>query len=45
VANYIFKCLIEALMTPVTYWVVGKLKRAENEDYYDTKTKFSLIGK
>jgi len=45
VANYIFKCLIEALMTPVTYWVVAKLKRAENEDYYDTKTKFSLIGK
>lgn len=45
VANYIFKCLIEALMTPVTYWVVGKLKRAENEDYYDTKTRFSLIGK
>ncbi|MRR30610.1 VUT family protein, partial [bacterium] len=30
VANYIFKCLIEALMTPVTYWVVSKLKRAEN---------------
>lgn len=45
VANYIFKCLIEALMTPVTYWVVGKLKRAENEDYFDTKTRFSLIGK
>jgi queuosine precursor transporter len=45
VANYIFKCLIEALMTPVTYWVVGKLKRAENEDYFDIKTRFSLIGK
>ncbi|MBA4384889.1 MAG: transporter [Anaerolinea sp.] len=45
VANYIFKCLIEALMTPVTYWVVAKLKRSENEDYYDTKTRFSLIGK
>lgn len=45
VANYIFKCLIEMLMTPVTYWVVAKLKRAENEDYYDTKTRFSLIGK
>ena len=45
VANYIFKCLIEALMTPVTYWVVEKLKRAENEDYYDTKTRFSLVGK
>lgn len=45
VANYIFKSLIEVVMTPVTYWVVSKLKRAENEDYFDTKTRFSLIGK
>ena len=45
VANYIFKSLIEVLMTPVTYWVVGKLKRSENEDFYDSKTRFSLIGK
>jgi queuosine precursor transporter len=45
VANYIFKCLIETLMTPVTYWVVAKLKHAENEDFYDDKTHFSIIGK
>lgn len=46
VTNYIFKCAIEILMTPVTYWVVRKLKRVENEDYYDTHTKFSpLPGK
>ena len=45
VTNYIFKSFIEVLMTPFTYWVVGKLKRAENEDYFDTKTRFSLIGK
>lgn len=45
VANYIFKSLIEVFMTPVTYWVVGKLKRAENEDYFDTETRFSLVGK
>jgi len=44
VSNYIFKCTIEALMTPATYWVVNKLKRAENEDYYDIKTRFTLIG-
>jgi len=44
VANYIFKCLIEALMTPVTYWVVTKLKCAENEDFYDDKTRFKIIG-
>ena len=45
VANYIFKCLIEALMTPVTYWVVAKLKHAENEDYFDVKTRFSIFAK
>ena len=45
VSNYIFKCSIEALMTPVTYWVVAKLKRAENEDFFDVKTRFSLIGR
>ena len=45
VANYIFKCLIEMLMTPVTYWVVSKLKHAENEDYFDVKTRFTLIGR
>lgn len=44
VSNYIFKVSIEALMTPVTYRVVRFLKRKENEDYYDTHTRFSLIG-
>jgi uncharacterized integral membrane protein (TIGR00697 family) len=45
VTNYIFKCSIEAIMTPVTYWVVAKLKHAEQEDFYDIKTKFSIVGK
>ena len=45
VANYIFKCLIEALMTPVTYWIVSKLKSVENEDYFDVKTRFSIFAK
>jgi uncharacterized integral membrane protein (TIGR00697 family) len=39
--NYLFKCLIEALMTPITYLVVNKLKRREQEDYYDRGTNFS----
>jgi len=43
VTNYIFKVGIEVLMTPVTYWVVAKLKRAENEDYYDTHTRFNIL--
>jgi uncharacterized integral membrane protein (TIGR00697 family) len=39
--NYLFKCTVEALMTPVTYVVVNFLKRAENEDVYDRETKFN----
>jgi uncharacterized integral membrane protein (TIGR00697 family) len=35
VTNYILKCLIEALMTPVTYIAVRKLKKAEQTDVYD----------
>ena len=41
VTNYLFKCGVEALMTPVTYVVVGALKRAEDEDYYDRGTNFN----
>ncbi len=39
--NYLFKCSVEALMTPVTYVIVGKLKRVESEDYYDRGTNFN----
>jgi uncharacterized integral membrane protein (TIGR00697 family) len=39
--NYLFKCSIEALMTPFTYLVVNELKRREQEDYYDRGTNFS----
>jgi uncharacterized integral membrane protein (TIGR00697 family) len=41
VANYIFKVSIEVIMTPLTYRIVGFLKKAESEDYYDIKTNFS----
>jgi hypothetical protein len=41
VANYIFKCAVEALMTPITYQVVNRLKSAENEDYFDLHTDFN----
>jgi uncharacterized integral membrane protein (TIGR00697 family) len=41
VSNYIFKCGVEALFTPITYQVVGFLKRAENEDYFDRNTDFN----
>ena len=39
--NYLFKVGIEALMTPVTYIAVRKLKETENEDYYDRDTDFN----
>ena len=42
--NYLFKVGVEALMTPVTYAVVGWLKRSEQEDYYDTNTRFNPFG-
>ncbi|HEX2980082.1 MAG TPA: queuosine precursor transporter, partial [Anaerolineaceae bacterium] len=41
VSNYIFKVSIEAIMTPVTYWVVNRLKKAEQEDYFDIATDFN----
>lgn len=43
VSNYIFKVGIEILFTPLTYFIVYKLKRIENFDYYDKDTIFSPI--
>lgn len=39
--NYTAKVLYEALATPITYAVVGFLKKAEQEDYYDYDTNFN----
>ncbi|SDO84776.1 hypothetical protein SAMN04488595_102515 [Ralstonia sp. 25mfcol4.1] len=41
IAQYILKTGWEVVMTPVTYKVVGFLKRAENEDWYDRNTDFT----
>ena len=41
IAQYLLKTTWEVVMTPVTYKVVGFLKRAENEDYYDRNTDFT----
>jgi queuosine precursor transporter len=35
VSNYVFKCLVEILFTPVTYIIVGFLKKKEHIDVYD----------
>jgi len=39
--NYLFKCTVEVIMTPITYLVVNYMKRQENEDYYDRDTNFT----
>jgi uncharacterized integral membrane protein (TIGR00697 family) len=39
--NYVIKVGWEVLATPLTYQVVGWLKRVEHEDYFDRDTKFS----
>lgn len=41
VSNYIFKCSVEAIFTPVTYAVVRRLKRDERIDWYDRETDFN----
>ena len=40
-AQFIGKVAVEVILTPLTYKIVGFLKRAENEDYYDRDTDFS----
>jgi uncharacterized PurR-regulated membrane protein YhhQ (DUF165 family) len=39
--QFIAKVSVEVLFTPVTYAIVGWLKRAENEDHYDRDTRFT----
>jgi uncharacterized integral membrane protein (TIGR00697 family) len=39
--NWFFKVMIEVIMTPVTYAIIGWLKRHEHEDYYDVATNFT----
>ena len=41
ITNYVIKVVWETIMTPFTYKVVGFLKRAEQEDYYDYQTNFT----
>lgn len=39
--NWIFKVMVEVVLTPVTYAVVGWLKRTESEDFFDIATNFT----
>ena len=40
-AQFVTKVAVEVVFTPVTYAIVGALKRAEHEDYYDRDTRFN----
>jgi queuosine precursor transporter len=40
-AQFVGKVAVEVAFTPLTYKVVGFLKRAEHEDYYDRRTNFT----
>ncbi len=39
--EYVLKTLWEVLATPLTYWMVGALKKSEQEDHYDRNTRFT----
>jgi uncharacterized integral membrane protein (TIGR00697 family) len=41
IGNYLIKVLWEVLATPITYKIVGFLKRVEHEDYFDRETDFN----
>ncbi len=40
-SNYVFKVGVEVVFTPLTYTVVGYLKRREQVDVYDYQTNFN----
>ena len=39
--GWIFKTVVEILFLPVSYFVINKLKRAEQKDAVDKKTDFN----
>jgi hypothetical protein len=41
--QWLVKSAYEALVTPLTYAAVNYLKRVEQEDYYDRKTRFNPL--
>jgi queuosine precursor transporter len=41
ITNYVLKVSWEVVATPITYKVIGFLKRKEHEDYYDKDTNFT----
>ena len=42
-SGWFLKVIVEVVLTPVTYFIVNKLKKIENEDYYDRNTNFNPL--
>src|ERR1700736_4110218 len=45
ISGYLFKVIYEVVATPITYWIVNKLKRAEGIDVYDRGTDFNPFAR
>ena len=45
ISGYVAKVLYEIALTPVTYWVVNSLKRAEGIDVFDRGTNFNPFAR
>lgn len=43
VSGWLFKCFYEAVATPLTYIVVGRLKRLEGIEHFDRKERLTLL--
>jgi uncharacterized integral membrane protein (TIGR00697 family) len=41
ISGYLFKVVYEIAATPLTYWIVGFLKRSEGVDKFDYETRFT----
>jgi uncharacterized integral membrane protein (TIGR00697 family) len=41
VSSYLFKVIYEVIATPLTYQIVGFLKRVEGVDFFDRRTNFN----
>jgi uncharacterized integral membrane protein (TIGR00697 family) len=43
--NYLYKCGVEAVLTPATYWAVKRLKSAEGVDAFDAGVSLNPFGR
>jgi uncharacterized integral membrane protein (TIGR00697 family) len=41
ISGWLIKCAVETALIPVTYVVINKVKKIENEDYFDRDTDFN----